>query len=183
MAKWWLISWTTHGTWLPGDKRGYRTWRGHRYVPPPKRYAKREEPVYKAGEHAGVLQVAESISHGPTYLSHEQMEIALAAMVEEIDQISVAPAIMSVGDSHVHWLCYFGPVEIRPTVSRVKAAASRELNRRSSRETKTWTKGCNMRSKATQRECRIAYKYVRDHRDQECLIYEWKIDPQYLTLE
>jgi hypothetical protein len=83
----------------------------------------------------------------------------------------------------VHWLCYFGTLKIRPVVSRVKAAATRELNTRGFQRKKPWTKGCNMRSKSTRQECRNAYKYVRDHRDQGCLIYEWEIDPQYLVFE
>ncbi len=183
MAKWWLISWTTYGSWLPGDERGYRTWRGREYVPPPERYAQPGEPTYHASDHVAVHQLAESISDEPVYLTRDQMEIGLAAMVEEIAQIPIIPAIMSVGDGHVHWLCYFGTLEIWPTVSRIKAAATRELNARGFQGKKPWTKGCNMRSKSTRRECRNAYKYVRDHRDQGCLIYEWKIDPQYLIFD
>jgi hypothetical protein len=44
-------------------------------------------------------------------------------------------------------------------------------------------KGCNMRSKTTRRECRIAYKYIRNHKEQGCLIYEWNIDPKYLIFD
>jgi hypothetical protein len=183
MAKWWLISWTTYATWLPGDERGYRTWQGKQYVAPPKRYAKPGEPTYRSGEHISVRELADSISDEPVYLTSTEMQIALDAMVEEIGKIPIVPAIMSIGDWHVHWLCYFGPLKIRPTVSRVKAAASRELNLQWFQGRKPWTKGCNERSKSTRRECRNAYKYVRDHRDKGCLIYEWKIDPQYLVFD
>ncbi|MBX3434535.1 MAG: transposase [Pirellulales bacterium] len=31
-----LITWTTYGTWLPGDGRGWRTWGGDRQQPQPK---------------------------------------------------------------------------------------------------------------------------------------------------
>lgn len=127
--------------------------------------------------------MAQSVCDEAVYLTGEQKEIALAAMVTEVAQIRVVPAIMSVGEWHVHWFCYFGTLEIRPVASRVKAAATRGLNARGFQGKKPWTKGCNMRSKSTRRECRNAYKYVRDHRDQGCLIYEWKIDPQYLEFE
>jgi hypothetical protein len=183
MAKWWLISWTTYGTWLPGDERGYRTWRGRQYVPPPKRYANPGEPTYQAREHVAVRELAESIAEAPVYLSRNQIEIALATMVEEISEVPIVPAIMSVGDWHVHWLCYFGPLKIRPVVERIKAAATRDLNAHGFEGKRPWTKGCNMRSKATRQECRNAYKYVRDHRNQGCLIYEWTIDPQYFTFD
>jgi hypothetical protein len=183
MAKWWLISWTTYATWLPGDKRGYRTWRGRQHIPPPKRYAKPGEAPYQPIEHVAVRELAESIIDEPVFLSREQTQIALDAMAAEIAEIDIVPAIMSVGDWHVHWLCYFGPLEIRRIVERVKAAATRELNRRGFHGKRPWTKGCNMRSKSSRRDCRNAYKYVRDHRDQGCLIYEWPIDPTYLAFD
>jgi hypothetical protein len=151
MAKWWLISWTTYATWLPGDERGYRTWRGQKYVPPPKRYAKQGELTYKSNVHAAVHKQAQAISEEAIYLSPNQLKIALAAMVEEIAEIPIVPAIMSIGDWHVHWLCYFSTLKIRPVVSRVKAAATRELNSRGFTGKKPWTKGCNLRSKSTQR--------------------------------
>jgi hypothetical protein len=180
VAKWWLITWTTYGTWLPGDERGYRTWRGRSYVAPPKRYAQPGESTYEAPDHTALLQTAKAISGEPVYLSRQQIEIALAAMISEIDEIPIVPAILSIGDSHVHWLCYFGPLKIRSLVERVKAAASRELNFRGFQGKRPWTKGCNMRSKSTRHECRNAYKYIRKHVNQGGLIYEWKIDPKYL---
>jgi hypothetical protein len=183
MAKWWLISWTTYATWLLGDKRGYCTWRGKQYVPPPRRYAKPGEAIYRASEHSHVHDLAQSTCDESVYLTRNQMEIALAAMISEIAEINIVPAIMSLGEWHVHWLCHFGKLKIRPTVSRVKAAATRELNAVGFQGKKPWTKGCNMKSKSTQRACRNAYKYVRDHRNQGCLIYEWPIVPQYLKFE
>jgi hypothetical protein len=180
MATWWLVSWTTYGTWLPGDERGFCTWRGQTYVPPPKRYAKPGEATYRASEHVARHEFAQSICEDPVYLSPSQMQTALAAIVEEIAQINVVPAIMSLGDWHVHLLCQFGKLKIRPTVGRLKAAATRALNSQGFQAKRPWTKGCNLRSKTTRRACRNAYKYVRDHRDQSCLIYEWPIDPKYL---
>jgi hypothetical protein len=183
MSKWWLISWTTYATWLPGDKRGFCTWRGKQYVPPPKRYAKPGESTYQASKYTSVHEVAQAISEEPVYLKREEVEIALAAMVAEIGEISIAPAIMSVGDWHVHWLCHFGTLAIRPVVSRVKAAATRQLNAAGFKGKKPWTKGCNMKSKSDRRASRNAYKYIRDHREQGCLIHEWSVDPRYLVFE
>jgi len=183
MADWWLISWTTYATWLPGDERGYRTWRGETYVPPPKRYAMPGEPTYQAKGHIAVREIAQAISDEPVYLTAKEVEIALAAMVGEIAQIAIVPAIMSIGDWHVHWLCHFGKLKIRPVVSRVKAAATRELNAIGFQGKKPWTKGCNMKSKPIRRQCRSAYKYVRDHQEQGCLVYEWKIDPGHLVFD
>lgn len=183
MAKWWLVSWTTYGTWLPGDKRGYCTRRGKIYVPPPKRYAKPGEAAYNAAEHESIREFAESISDDAVYFSPAEKEIAFDALIEEIDEIANIPAINCVGRWHVHWLCYFGTLKIKPTVARIKAAATRELNQNGFQGKHPWTKGCNIKSKATRRECRAAYKYIADHEQQGCLIHEWKIDPQCLRFD
>jgi hypothetical protein len=183
MANWWLISWTTYGTWLPGDKRGFCTWRGESYIPPPKRYAKPGDETYRANEHTKVHELALAISGEPVYLTQAQMRLALPAIVEEIAQIPIVPAILSIGEWHIHWLCYFGPISIRAVVSRIKAAATRELNAHSFQGKKPWAKGCNMRSKSNRRECRNAYRYVLRHEEQGCLVYRWPIDPQYLVFD
>lgn len=157
--------------------------RGRTYVPPPKRYAKPGEKTYGASEHVAVHQQAISISEAPVYLTQKQIQVVRGAMVKEIANIPIVPAILSVGEWHVHWLCYFGPIEVRQVVERVKAAASRELNIQGFKGKRPWTKGCNMKSKSTRRECRIAHKYIRKHREQGYLIYEWPIDPKYLTID
>jgi len=183
MAKWWLVSWTTYGTWLPGDKRGYCTHRSKVYVPPPIRYAKPGEPTYQPTEHNLVLKLAQSVTDDPVYLTAEQMKVAFDSIVTEIAEIPVVPAILSLGEWHIHWLCYFGPLTIKPIVERVKAAATRELNSRGFSGRRPWTRGCNTRSKATRKECRSAYRYVKRHLEQSCLIHEWPIDPKFLVFD
>lgn len=180
MSKWWLVSWTTYATWLPGDLRGYCTWRGEQYVPPPKRYAKPGEPIYNPAVHTRLRELAEEISGDAVYFTLDEMETALGAIVSEIAELPIIPAIISLGRWHVHWLCYFDELQIRPTVGRIKAAATRDLNQCGFQGKRPWAKGCNMRSKSTRRQCRNAYKYVRDHRNQGCLVYEWKVDPAYI---
>jgi hypothetical protein len=183
MGKWWLVSWTTYGTWLPGDERGYCTWRAGKYVPPPKRYAKPGESTYQADDHIAVRELAESISDQPVYFNLAEQKLAYQAVVNEITQIKIAPAILAVGRWHVHWLCYFGTLEIRQVVGRVKAAATRELNSNGFEGKRPWTRGCNIRSKATRDECRTAYRYVANHAKQGGLIHKWTVDPKYLRFE
>jgi hypothetical protein len=183
MAKWWLVSWTTYGTWLPGDTRGYCTWRGRQYIAPPERYAKPGESKYVAAEHSATRQIAEALDVEPVHFSVAEKQTAIRAMVDEISGIAIAPAIISVGRWHVHWLCYFGTLEIRKVVGRVKAAATRELNLEGFVGKRPWAKGCNMKSKATRQACRAAYRYIARHDAQECLIYKWKIDPNYLRFK
>lgn len=183
MPNWWLVSWTTYATWLPGDERGFCTWRKREYIPPPRRYAQPSEATYHAADFTHVHELAQEISEEPVHFTADQMPIALAAIVDEVAEIPVVPAIISLGSWHVHWRCHFGTLRIRPTVGRVKAAATRELNAFGFQGKRPWTKGCNMRSKRTRQACRAAYKYVLNHRDQGCLVCEWPIDPQYLVFD
>jgi hypothetical protein len=72
-GKWWLVTCTTFGTWLPGDPRGFQTWRGREYVPPPKRYARQGESTYRAEDYAVEYEAAKSsLTQEPVHFSNEQ---------------------------------------------------------------------------------------------------------------
>src|SRR5258708_35638890 len=58
---WWLVTWSTYGSWLPGDPRGFQIWRGQEYVPPPKRYAKPGEDTYDRSKYVQRHQEAKSM--------------------------------------------------------------------------------------------------------------------------
>ena len=88
MSQWWLITWTTYGTWLPGDPRGFQTWQGHEFVPPPARYAKLGEPTYNLADYAERYDNARRTMVGePVRLSTDQQRIALGAIVAEVGQM------------------------------------------------------------------------------------------------
>ena len=67
-AKWWLVTFGTYGVWLPGDPRGFQTWRGREYVPPPARYAKPGEATYDPAPHRTRYAAAKrSMTHDPVF--------------------------------------------------------------------------------------------------------------------
>ena len=76
-AKYWLVTWTTYGTWLPGDPRGFRTWRGKVYVPPPARYGDSGESVYDPSHYVDRYQVAVDAVERPVLLSTSQRQAVL----------------------------------------------------------------------------------------------------------
>ncbi len=170
---WWLITWTTYGSWLPGDPRGFRTRRAQEYVPPPKRYARRGEQAYDAKRYASRYAQARDRTEESAPLTRKQQRIIVPTIIAEIDAIPIVSAIASIGPTHVHWLGRFDEHEIRPTVGRVKAAATRSLNAAGFDGKRPWSKNCHLESKPTDQVFRSAFVYVRRHIDEGCLIHIW----------
>lgn len=171
MARWWLVTWTTYGSWLPGDPRGYRTWRGREHVGPPRRYAAPGETTYRPAEHRLRHETAQQRTDSPVVLTPEQVNITLQAMIAEMADTPVVPAIVAVGDRHVYVLARFDSYPIRMFTGRIKAAATRELNQQGFAGTRPWAKGYSMRSKNNHQELVVAYHNVRRHDQQHCAIH------------
>lgn len=171
--EWWLITWTTYGSWLPGDPRGFRSRRGREYIPPPRRYAKPGEPVYDFKEYSQRFKEAKEDTEACVKLTPLQQRAVMDAVVSEIGAIPVVSAIASVGTTHVHWLAQFGNRPIRTTVGRIKSEATRRLNASGFHGKRPWSKNCDMKSKSTDQEFRSAFHYIRLHTHEGCLIHIW----------
>jgi hypothetical protein len=170
---WWLITWTTYGSWLPGDPRGFRTRDAKEYVPPPRRYAGRGEVAYDKSQYAYRHDEAMARSDESVMLTAEQQRLVRDAVVAEIDAIPIVSAIASFGATHVHWLARFDHQSIRPTVGRIKSASTRALNTAGFDGKRPWSKNCHMQSKPTEREFHGAFRYIQRHVDESCLIHIW----------
>ena len=171
-GKFWLVTWTTHGSWLPGDPRGFQTWRGREHVPPPKRYARPGEPTYEAEPYEARHAHAKSISGQGVRFYRTESRVSLNAMVEEINGIEVQPRIISVAPTHVHFIARFGRLEIRPTVKRIKSAATRAMPRFGDGKF-PWVRGCHMESLPDDDALRKAVDYVSKHVLEDAVIYVW----------
>ncbi|QDT18028.1 hypothetical protein [Alienimonas californiensis] len=173
-ARWWLVTFNTHGTWLPGDPRGFQTWRGRLHVPPPQRYAKPGEATYDPAPHRLRHAAAQRIMKGdPVHLTPKQQGCCLEAMVEEFDVIGVKPSILALNDWHVHTLIRVGGYPIRTAVGRLKAAASRLLSQYEIKPDKVWAQGCHMKSKDDDGAVLAAFQYVRNHESEGALVHTW----------
>lgn len=176
MGHWWLVTWNTYGTWLPGDPRGFRTWRGHEYVPPPQRYAKPGEPVYDSREYAARQMATRAITDTPVRLTPSQQQFTLAAIVNDIAELPMTPAVMSVGTDHVHLLARFGSLKIRPTVGRLKSMATRAIKEADPTfdPNRAWAKDCHERRLDDESAYRTGFAYVQRHTDEGALIHIWR---------
>ena len=172
MDKYWLVTWVTYGSWLPGDPRGFRTFRGREYVPPPARYALAGERVYDATQYAARYRIAQAATDGAVKLTGEERALAHGAMMAEIDGLPIRPRILGTGTWHVHLIARFGSSRIRPSVGRLKSSATRAIPNPGSRK-RLWAKGCHMGSLDTERSLEEGIEYVRRHADEGALIHEW----------
>jgi len=172
--KWWLITWSTFGTWLPGDPRGFQTWRGRKHVPPPKKYAKENEPTYKSKNYEGLHAVSERNSGDAVELSMPHQKLALKAIVNDLKNVPLNPAIIAVGSTHVHFLAHFGELRIRRTIGRLKASATRELHESGNSNERIWSRNCHMKSKDNNREFETAFNYIARHREESALVHIWQ---------
>ena len=174
MSKWWIVTWSTFGTWLPGDPRGFQTWKGREYVPPPERYASLGEPTYDANEYVQRLRLVQAVTAPPVFLDRRQQEDVITAIVDEVSQLSLLPAILSIKRNHVHFLAKFGPLLIRPTIGRLKAAATRALHEEMGvNAVRVWSRNCHRTSFDGMKAFENAFEYIRKHQDHGALIHIW----------
>jgi len=173
MEKWWFITWSTYGSWLPGDPRGFQSWRGREHVPPPKRYSRGATETYDASDYERRLAFSKSIVEESVQLSHDDRTEVLDAIVEDLATTNVQPFIMSVAAEHVHFLAIFHEHSIRQLIGRIKSVATRRIKRRRSDLKRVWSRNCHMTSVNGRRHFDHVFEYVRRHEDQGALVYVW----------
>ena len=174
-GKWWLVTWTTYASWLPGDPRGFRTWRGRAYVPPPARYASAGEPTYNAAEYREQYRIAQEISEPAVVLIPSQREIACRACIADLDEMGIAASAIAVGAQHTHLLARFGSRPIRLTVGRLKSMMTRAIRESDAayHPKRTWSKGCHPRSCKDDRDYHAKLRYVVRHRNEVAAVHVW----------
>ncbi|MBS0207787.1 MAG: hypothetical protein JSS27_02435 [Planctomycetes bacterium] len=166
----WLVTWTTYGSWLPGDPRGFRTWRGREFIPPPPRYAEGGDRPFDPAEYRTRYLADKSRSLSTTRLTADQQQVAIDAVVEDISALLLEAIIVSINEAHVHLIADFGDLSIRPTVARLKSVATRALGGRERTAKRFWSSGCNMKSLADDAAVQAAFNYVKAHETEGAIV-------------
>lgn len=115
---WYHVNGNTYGTWLPGDKRGWRS-RHHKVhvdgdykAPPP------------AGKYDTLRRRAEAaMPQSPVFLDQQQRKIAGSALVEMLQRQEAELLAVSVDAVHFHLLARFPDAPARQIVGRAKKHA------------------------------------------------------------
>jgi REP element-mobilizing transposase RayT len=140
-----LITWTTYGTWLQGDKRGYV--KDGEILP---RDDKLSE-ANKSNQKGDVIR-----------LSTQQKKIVHNAIVKESATIGQQILALAVCSNHVHLVLNYIPKPVADIVAYYKKAGRLAL-KASGIEGKVWTKGYNKKFCFDQATLERRITYVQNH--------------------
>ena len=136
-----MVTWTTYGTWLQGDKRKYVN--DGEILPADKKI----EDANKRQQKSGIVR-----------LTNEQKNIVKDVVLKEAQKIGQEILAISVFSNHVHVVVGSTNESIENTVSRYKNVATYALKKTGLTE-RIWTRGFNKRFcfSSEELEQKIAY--------------------------
>lgn len=159
----WLLTWTTYGTWLPGDLRGsvsrVREGQG------PRQYHNTFGTPYD-GPMPGLHSAAEAALKGPpVYLNSNQAKRVLMQLIETAAYRHWRLLAAAVMRNHVHLVVVADDAAKSADLLRTfKSYASRALNVDNSEPIcgRWWTTSASRRTLPDERAVAAAVRYVRE---------------------
>lgn len=142
-----MVTWTTYGTWLQGDKRRYV--RNGKILPP-------DACLEQANKK---LQKFEAV-----HLTSEQKRIVEDVMLKEAQRIGQDILALVVYSNHVHLVARTGNESIESAVSRYKNVATCAL-KKAGLTKKIWTRGFDKRFCFTNEQLAQKISYVNRHNE------------------
>ena len=140
-----MVTFTTYGTWLQGDKRGWV----------------KEGIIYE--ENAELHNVNESNLKGKVVrLKKREKEIVREAICRKAKVRGEEMLAISVWSNHVHIVQRYNGRPIEETVRIYKNTASAAL-RKKGFEGRVWTRGYDKRFCFDEKELKTRIKYVNEH--------------------
>jgi len=140
-----MVTFTTYGTWLQGDERGYVkdgiTYEGN-------------ERLHNANK--------EAMRQDEVRLNQRQKEIVKKAIIDESKELKQNIFAILVWSNHVHIVAENIDETVGKITGRYKAAATKAL-REAGFEGKVWTKGYDKRFCFNAEDLRARIEYVNRH--------------------
>jgi len=140
-----MITWTTYGTWLQGDERGYV--KNGQILPP-------NQSLEDSNK--------QNLSKEPVKLSNVQRQIVQNAILEKADQLNQKIFVLSVSSNHVHIVAEYIPMPIGLVVRHYKGVAQTAL-RKTGLSGRIWTKGFDKRYCFDEQTLKKRIDYVKSH--------------------
>ncbi len=139
------LIWTTYGTWLQGDKRGYV----------------KNGRILDGNE--SLFELCKKLRTDPAFrLRNHEKEIVKTAITNEAERIGHIIHALVVHSNHVHLAARTCDRSIETIASMYKSAGTRAL-RRIGRTGKIWTTGFYKTFCFTPKELAVRIKYVQKH--------------------
>ncbi|MFA5293404.1 MAG: transposase [Phycisphaerae bacterium] len=142
-----MLTWTTYGTWLQGDERGYA----------------------KDGQILDKNETLEEINKSnlkkqPVKFNAKQKEIVKEAIIQEAKRINQKIFALIVYSNHIHLLVEKNQKSIEATVAIYKTAARKALYQ-TGLEGKIWSKGFDKRFCFNEQELKNRITYILRHNE------------------
>lgn len=156
---WYHVTGNTYGTWLPGDRRGWRE-KGH------KRHVDgdyRTPPPTGTGERLLGYSL-EAMAHDAVSLDPGQRVIAGKAMVGFLVAKGFEVIVFSCDAIHLHLLGRFPDGQVRRPVGHAKVNAYYRL-RDAGRGGKVWARSCGVKPIADRAHQVRVFNYIREHKN------------------
>ncbi len=140
-----MVTWTTYGTWLQGDKRGYVC----------------DGKVLPAD--AGLEEANKKLQKsGFVRLTSKRKKVVEDAVLKEAQRIGQKILAMAVCSNHIHLVVSSGYESIESTVSRYKNVATSAL-KKTGLTKRIWTRGFDKRFCFNDEQLKQKTKCVRSH--------------------
>jgi len=140
-----MVTWTTYGTWLQGDKRGYV----------------RDGKIFPAD--TGLEEANKKLQKsGLVRLTPKQKRIVEEAVLKEAKRIGQKILALAVCSNHIHLVASKGKESIENAVSRYKNVSSSAL-KKTGLTKRIWTRGFDKRFCFSSEHLEQKIKYVRHH--------------------
>jgi REP element-mobilizing transposase RayT len=140
-----MVTWTTYGSWLQGDKRGYVD-NG--------RICQRDDTLLQSN--------LKRLKNPATKLDMKHREIVRRAIINKARQINQKIHAIAVCSNHVHIVVDCANESIEKVVSYYKNAARLAL-RADGFDGRIWTRGFDKRFCFNQKQLESKIKYVKKH--------------------
>jgi len=140
-----LLTWSTYGTWLQGDERGYV-----------KDGEVLEENI------AIKLDCRKKLKSAPVRLSRNERAVIREAILEASEKFGQEILAIAVCSNHVHVVCKYADVPIGTVVGYYKNAG-RMAMKRSGFEGRLWTRGYDKRFCFNEAAVAERVRYVEGH--------------------
>ena len=142
-----LVTWTTYGTWLQGDERGYVK---------DGEVLKKNEQLRRDNE--------QRLIKGAVRLSTNEKKIVETAIRKEAEKNEIGLEALAVCSNHVHVVFGYCEQSIEEVVGRFKNAGRAAL-KNAGIERKIWTKGYDKRFCYDEDALKNRIRYVDEHND------------------
>ncbi len=140
-----MITWTTYGSWLQGEKKGY---------------VKNGKILAQSDKLKSANQRQQK--YPKVKLNSEQKQIVQNSIIEEAQRINHKILAIAVCSNHVHIVAVVSEESIEQAVHRYKYSATLALRKFAS-QGKIWSTGFDKRFCFTDKEIENKVRYVRSH--------------------